>query len=65
MGVDRLSVFEGKWKLRGGRKDRGQAIAISRLVRESGSILGGIRGPRGFLFSFSFILFLKNCFHIQ
>lgn len=34
----------------------GQALVLSRLVRESGSILEGIRGPGGFLFLFSFVL---------
>ena len=66
MDVGRPSVFGRKWRLQGGYQGRGQDIVPSRLVKEFGSILGGIRGPGGFLFLFSFVLFfLIYCFHIQ
>lgn len=56
MDVGRPSVFGRKWRLQGGYQGRGQALVLSRLVRESGSILEGITGPGGFLFLFSFVL---------
>lgn len=60
MDVGRPSVFGRKWRLQGGYQGRGQDIVPSRLVKEFGSILGGIRGPGGFLFLFSFVLFFLN-----
>lgn len=54
-----LLCLEEKWRLQGGYQGRGQAIVLSRLVKEFGSILEESGALEGFLFLLFCSFFLK------